>query len=58
MNLCEIYVENIVSDVVNGNGWHTLVCDTNSWGHREYGVELHLSPREYEDVMNKGYYMG
>lgn len=57
MNEVKIYVNNIVSDVPDGSG-HTIVCDTNSWGICEYGVERWLSSRQYKDVMKYGYYMG
>lgn len=58
MNLCEIFVTNIISDIEEPDGWHTIVCDTDDWGNKKYGRSLNLSPEHYKDVKEKGYYLG
>lgn len=56
MNTLKTYVTNITSDI-DDNGWHTLICDTDCWGHREFGTTVSLSPRDYASVKEKGYYL-
>ena len=56
MNTLKTYVTNITSDI-DEDGWHTLVCDTDCWGHREFGTTISLSPRNYASVKEKGYYL-
>lgn len=59
MNMLEVYVSNITSDIPDEDGkGHTIICDTNCWGSRRYGVEKHLCADEYKSVMENGYYMG
>lgn len=58
MNLVEVWVKNITSDVKKPNGYHVLVCDTDCYGNKRYREEITLSPSDYECVKRNGYYLG
>lgn len=61
MNRIEVYVKNITEHTirsVDGITIHRLVCDTNSYGTREYGRLVVLTQDEWEMVEKKGYYLG
>lgn len=61
MNRVEIYVRNITEHTVRsveGITVHRLVCDTDSYGSKNYGRVLELNQSEWEMVAKNGYFLG
>lgn len=60
MNLLEKYVYNITSvkeEDYAGMKFYKLICDTDCYGDIRKQVKVILTEREYDMVIEKGYYM-
>lgn len=65
MNLLEIYVSNITEHEVkelsrDGRNIriHRLVADKDCYGAKQQQVEFIVGDKDYESILNSGYYMG
>lgn len=60
MNVLETYVTNIqsVERVPNLDFClYEIVCDTDCWGRKEYGVKIQVNGSDYQMIKDKGYYL-